>query len=60
MRRLVLTVVAAGVVSATAFGVLPQVRLGECHAAAGISVQHKDGTYWCVGGIYNGLQILIF
>jgi hypothetical protein len=40
--------------------VLPQVRLGDCHAAGGISVQHKDGTYWCVGGIYNGLQILIF
>jgi hypothetical protein len=53
-------VAAAAIVSATTFGLHPQVRLGDCHSAGGISVQHKDGTYWCMGGIYNGLQILIF
>jgi hypothetical protein len=60
MRNVTLTAVAAAAMSAAAFGLHPQVRLGDCHAAGGISVQHKDGTYWCMGGIYNGLQILIF
>jgi hypothetical protein len=46
MRSLSLTAVAAAAVSATAVGLHPQVRLGDCHTAGGISVQHKDGTYW--------------
>jgi hypothetical protein len=60
MRNLALGMVVAAAMSAAAFGMYPEVRLGDCHDAGGISIQHKDGTYWCKGGIYNNLQILIF
>jgi hypothetical protein len=60
MHSLALRTVAAVAVLAAGFGLYPQVRLGDCHSAGGISVQHKDGTYWCTGGICNGPEILIF
>jgi hypothetical protein len=59
MRNL-LAAVAAAAVFAAAFGLHHQVRLGDCHSAGGISVHHADGTYWCVGGFYDGQRILTF
>jgi hypothetical protein len=58
MRSLALTAVA--VMSAAAFGMFPQIRLGDCHDAGGISVPHADGTYWCMGGFYDDQKILFF
>jgi hypothetical protein len=62
MRNLALSTVVAAAMSAAAaaFGMYPQIRLGDCHDAGGISVPHADGSYWCMGGFYDDQKILIF
>jgi hypothetical protein len=55
-----LTATIAAAISIAVLGLFPQIRLGDCHAAGGISVKHHDGTYWCVGGFYDSLQIFTF
>lgn len=61
MRRMVRGLVVAGAVVGAVVaggGVAAAVTEGQCTGAGGVVILLDGGTYWCIGGFYDELEVL--